>query len=83
MLESLVLVSLSVAFSILFIQKIGLRDRVETFGPKLISQLFSCDFCLAFWFSVLASFIFYIFGVVGPEALYLPFLAAPLIRILL
>lgn len=83
MLESLILVSLSSAFTILFIQKIGLRERVEAFGPKLLSQLFSCDFCLGFWFSVLAAFIFYIFGVVGAEAFYLPFLAAPLIRFVL
>tara|TARA_R110000782_G_scaffold99741_1_gene185631 strand:+ start:270 stop:521 length:252 start_codon:yes stop_codon:yes gene_type:complete len=83
MLESLFFVSLWSAFIILFIQKIGLRDYAQTFAPKVLSNLFSCDFCLAFWLSVLISFIFYIFGVIGSEAFYLPFMAAPLIRILL
>lgn len=40
------------AFGILFIGKIGLRGWVVAHAPRLVSEMFGCDFCLSFWTSL-------------------------------
>lgn len=37
------------SFFVLFITKIGLRERIIATAPKLVSELFACDFCLSWW----------------------------------
>lgn len=81
-LVKIICLSLFAAFVILLITKIGLREWVQTFAPKLLSKLFSCDFCLSFWICVLISFVFYIF-VKDENILVLPFLASPLTRLMI
>lgn len=55
MLADIFIIALISAFTILLITKIGLRDFVIEHGPKLISRMFDCDFCLSFWTSVLVT----------------------------
>lgn len=52
MLTDIIITALLSAFVILLITKIGLRDFVIERGPKLISKMFNCDFCLSFWTNV-------------------------------
>ena len=50
-------VSCATAFFILFLTKTGIRDRIVATAPKLISELFSCDFCLSWWTGLLLCII--------------------------
>ena len=79
-LENIVSLALLSSFMILLITKIGLREYAQTFGPKLISKMFNCGFCLSFWCNVLLSFIFSIFVFEGLEFLLCPLLATPITR---
>ena len=75
-------IAFNAAFIILFISKIGLRNYLIAISPKLISQLFDCDFCLSFWLSlVLASILAIIFG--NPYILFISILSTPVARFLL
>lgn len=74
-------IALTAAFIILLIGKLGIRDNVIITAPRLISQLFSCDFCLGFWISlILAIILAIIFNNI--DILFTPILSAPIIRIL-
>lgn len=67
------------AFSILFISKIGLRERIVATAPSLISQLFDCDFCLSWWTGLLYSCV--TAALVGRwEVILIAVIAAPLTR---
>ena len=59
-LHQIAIVALITTFIVLFISKIGLCDFIIMRSPKLISKLFSCDFCLCFWASVLISAILFL-----------------------
>lgn len=76
------MVALAAAFGILFIGKTGIRDKIIMKAPKLISELFSCDFCLSFWagmlICVILAFTFTNFCII-----FIPVLSAPLTRIFL
>lgn len=75
-------VSLSAAFAILLLGKLGMRDCIVTKAPKLISQLFDCDFCLSFWVAVvISSFLAILFCEVS--LLFIPVLSTPITRFLL
>lgn len=70
-----------VAFVIILAGKIGLRDRVITTAPKLISELVGCDFCLSFWLSLLIAVILAIF-VPDKTILLVPPVSAVIARLL-
>ncbi len=72
--------ALIAAFSILFIGKTGIREVVIVKSPiRLISELFSCDFCLSFWTNLFyATIIFLVFGCW--IAFLFPIFAAPITR---
>lgn len=82
-LISAIIIALVAAFIILFIDKIGLRNWLIEKSPKLLSKLFSCDFCLSFWVSVILTLIAVF--VLGGDMIYLisPILATPITRFLL
>ena len=42
-------IALCAAFAILLMDKIGFREEVQVRAPRLISEMFSCDFCLSWW----------------------------------
>ena len=70
------------AFFILFMEKTGYRDKMIANSPKLISQMYECDFCLSFWISVV-----FTIGIIISEHnlsyVYVPFISAPITRRLL
>lgn len=79
---ALACIALVAAFIIMLIEKVGIRDYIIMSAPKLISKLFSCDFCLSFWTAlILASVLACICG----EAfiLFIPIVTTPLTRLLI
>lgn len=74
--------ALTAAFTILLIGKLGIRNYIIARAPKLISQLFECDFCLSFWISVILAVILAIFFSEF-SILFIPILSTPITRILL
>lgn len=44
-----IVVALEAGFVILFLGKTGIREQVQVHAPKLLSEMFSCDFCLSWW----------------------------------
>lgn len=76
-------VALIAAFIILLIDKLGIRSAVvEKSRFKLLSDLFSCDFCLSFWVSF---FICSVLAIESKNIQYLmyPLFSTPITRILL
>ena len=43
------LVALLAAFAILLAKKTGVVEWMQVNGGRIVSELFSCDFCLSFW----------------------------------
>lgn len=82
-INTLYLIALTATFSILFVRRIGLADKIiEHSKIKLISELFSCDYCLSFWTSFIVS-AFY--AVIFKDITYLVYsiLSTPIVRFLL
>lgn len=46
---ALIVSATAAAFLIMLLEKLGIRNAIIEYGPKLLSQLFSCDFCLSWW----------------------------------
>lgn len=82
MLLALTYIALAAAFVILLIGKLGIRDSVIAKAPKLISQLFDCDFCLSFWTSAILAVILAIFFSEF-SILFIPIISTPITRILI
>lgn len=77
-----VVIACSSAFLILFIGKTGIRNFVISISPKLISELFDCDFCLSFWSSlILAAALAIIFS--DMSLVFAPIVSTPIARHLL
>lgn len=82
MLSALIYISSSAAFAILLAERLGIRDKIVAEAPKLISQLFECDFCLGFWTSlILAIILAIIFNEMS--IIFIPIASTPITRILL
>lgn len=82
MFSALIYISSSAAFAILFAERLGIRDKIVAEAPKLISQLFECDFCLSFWTSlILAIILAIIFNEMS--IIFIPIASTPITRILL
>lgn len=82
MLTHVIIIALISAFVILFITKVGLRDSVIEHGPKLISRMFNCDFCLSFWTSVLVT-AGMVLATKDLSLAVIPMLSTPITRILI
>lgn len=82
MLSALIYIALAAAFAILLIGKLGIRDNIIAKAPKLISQLFDCDFCLSFWTSLILAVILAIFFR-EMNILFIPIISTPITRILI
>lgn len=83
MLSALIYIALAAAFAILLIGKLGVRDEIITrAAPKLISQLFDCDFCLSFWTSLILAIILAIFFN-EMSIILIPIISTPITRILI
>lgn len=70
------------AFGILLICKLGIRDEIITRAPRLISELFSCDFCLSFWLSLILAIILAIYFR-ELSIIFTPLISTPITRILI
>lgn len=55
MISTTIILALYSCFAILLIGTTGIRDRIIISAPKVISKLFSCDFCLSWWICFLCS----------------------------
>jgi hypothetical protein len=82
LLSALIYIALAAAFVILLIGKLGIRDNIIAKAPKLISQLFDCDFCLSFWASLILAVILAIFFR-EMNILFIPIISTPITRILI
>lgn len=51
------IIALFATFVILLTERVGIREKVQIRAPKLIAELFSCDFCLSFWVCLLTSLV--------------------------
>ena len=77
----IIFLALLSAFSILLITKLGLRDKAIERSPKLISEMFNCDFCLSFWTNMLIA-LFLTIATGDLSTLAMPIFAAPLTRLM-
>ena len=82
LLSALIYIALAAAFTILLIGKLGIRDSIIAKAPKLISQLFDCDFCLSFWTSLIIAIILAIFFN-EMSIILIPIISTPITRILI
>lgn len=82
LLSALIYIALAAAFAILLIGKLGIRDNIIAKAPKLISQLFDCDFCLSFGTSLILAVILAIFFR-EMNILFIPIVSTPITRILI
>lgn len=83
-LSRVIVLALAASFLILLFDKWGLRNLIiEKTRVKFIADLFSCDFCLSFWVAVIVSSICSV--IVGGDVSFMtyPFLATPIIRVLI
>ena len=74
-----VITALLSCWVILFITEVGLREYIQVHAPKLISDLFACDFCLSWW---LCLFFATCFGVGTGNAvlIFCAFCSTPITR---
>lgn len=81
LLRGSIVIGLFSAFIIIFLGVSGLRDKIVITAPKIISKLFSCNFCLSFWVSLLVAILLSLYT---GYACYLivPFIVSPIIRYL-
>nr|DAK81426.1 MAG TPA: Protein of unknown function (DUF1360) [Caudoviricetes sp.] len=82
MFSALIYISSSAAFAILLAERLGVRDKIVAEAPKLISQLFDCDFCLSFWTSLILAIILAIFFN-EMSIILIPIISTPITRILI
>lgn len=74
-----VIVALLAAFVILFLARTGAREWMQVHSPKLLADMFSCDFCLSWWICLFLAIIL----VPSWTAIVIAILATPLTRYLL
>lgn len=83
MMTVIILIALLSSFIILYLSKVGLREKVQVYAPRLISQLFSCDLCLSFWVCFGLSVLYFIFVDRNYLVLSYALFATPIARITL
>ena len=76
-----VIVALVAAFVVVLLKKWGVAEYMQVHGDRFTSQLFSCDFCMCFWASVMIACVSTVF-VDGAWMMAVPFLSTPLARYL-
>jgi hypothetical protein len=77
-----ILASLLASFIILLLKKFKVVDYIQIHGSKIISDLFSCDFCLSWWCSILVCGVFSItFG--NYQYMFIPFFSTPITRLII
>ncbi len=80
MIESVILLALSATFILLLITKLGWREKGQIYGPKLLSDMFNCDFCISFWICFVLSVLLFTFVDRDWIVLFYPIFASPIVR---
>lgn len=80
MITEMILLALRASFIILLITKLGWREKVQIYGPKLISDMFNCDFCISFWTCFVLSVLLFTFADGDWIVLSYPIFASPIVR---
>ena len=78
-----VIIACIASFTIMLLEKLGMRDRIVERAPMLISKLFDCDFCLSFWVSLILAVIFTLITRELSVFIIVPFISTPIARMLL
>lgn len=78
-----VIIACIASFTIMLLEKLGMRDRIVERAPMLISKLFDCDFCLSFWTSLILAVIFALITRELSIFIIVPFISTPIARMLL
>ena len=77
-----IMVALASAFVVLLMKKWGVTEWMQVHGDRISSELFSCDFCLSFWTSLL--FVFVIVAVTDDTSyMTIPLVSTPIARLML
>ena len=81
MMETIILVSLAAAFTVLLVKKWGWAERMQLHGDRFLSRLFSSDLCMSFWACVIISIVVCV--VTGEDQwIVVPLFSTPLTRML-
>ena len=82
LISYIIIISLLAGFVIMLLRKWGVVEWVQVHGNDFFSKMFSCDFCLSWWVSLVISLIIFL---VTKDTLVLsaPFGCTMLTRILL
>lgn len=76
------LVAMFAAFTLLFLRKIGIIERMQVHGNWFFSQMSRCDFCLSFWGNLILSIIL-VLVTNEMKYIFIPFFSTPLSRLVL
>ena len=80
-----IIVALTAAFIILFLNKIGYRIKFRDWNDKkgisIVADMLDCDFCFSFWTCLVVALCLWIFGY--EEHVLVLFCAPPITRYLL
>jgi len=77
-----VFVALVAAFVVALLKKWGVAEYMQVHGDRFTSQMFSCDFCMSWWASVLVMLLSVSFVGDNVAFLLVPVLATPIARYL-
>ena len=80
-LQVVLLVSLAAAFMVLLLKKWGVVEWMQVHGDRFTSKLFSCDFCMSFWASVIVVLVVVCF-IDEAWMLAVPVCSTPITRLL-
>ena len=70
------------AFILMLLYKFGIIEYVEVHGNKFFAKMFSCDFCLSWWVSVVLC-VFALLLTFNTKFLFVPFVSTLICRKLL
>jgi hypothetical protein len=85
-IELIFINSLISAFILLFITKIGLRERIIIHSSQLLSELFDCDFCLSWWVNLVIMLGLWGVGMYDYSiimCIFIPICGTPITRLIL
>lgn len=82
LVAKIIISALATSFNILLITKVNLREELIVKSPKLLSNMFSCDFCLSFWTNMAICLCMFCLTN-DADWLVIPIFATPITRLLI
>lgn len=80
-MELVVLVALAASFMVLLVKKWGIAEWMQIHGGEVMSRLFSCDFCMSFWSSLVVCVLISCWHE-DPVLLAVPLFSTPIARMM-